>query len=326
MPFFLAKKIESKAVSIHEIAETYRVKGNTLYKQYRDKISNFNSYVSTNRKAFNSESFVFPENFGPRMGIDETGLFRGDLYTVVVNKDKRGKKGSLAAIIKGTSSNAVANAISNKVRIEKLMNIQEITLDLSNSMDWIVRQIAPNAVKTYDRFHIEKLVYEALQAIRIRHRWKAIEEEDSKPSPVYENGDTKKQLLSRSRYLLFKRSIYWTQEQALRARILFRLYPDLKKAYDLVSNFKDTFIKPLDLARIHLDEWNKKVQLTKIPELIVVAKTILKHSTGILNVIINGESNAAVENFNSKIKDLFFRIRGVNNKNMFFFRLFNLYA
>lgn len=326
MHFFLAKKIESKAISIHEIAETYRVKGNTLYKQYRDKISEYQSYYRSNIKAFTTERFVFPKNFGPRMGIDETGLFRGDLYTVVVNKDNRGKKGSLAAIIKGTSSEAVGKAIGDKVRIETLMNIQEITLDLSNSMDWIVRQIAPNAVKTYDRFHVEKLVYEALQSVRIRHRWEAIEEEESKPSRVYENGDSKKQLLSRSRYLLFKRSIYWTAEQALRARILFRLYPDIKKAYDLVNEFKETFIRPHDLAKLHLQDWNKKVQLAKIPELIVAARTILNHATGILNVIINGESNAAVENFNSKIKDLFYRIRGVNNKNMFFFRLFNLYA
>ncbi len=93
-----------------------------------------------------------------------------------------------------------------------------------------------------------------------------------------------------------------------------------------MNEFKETFIRPHDLARLHLQDWNKKVQLAKIPELIVAARTILKHATGILNVIINGESNAAVENFNSKIKDLFYRIRGVNNKNMFFFRLLNLYA
>lgn len=326
MHFFLAKKIGSKAISIHEIAETYRLKGSTLYKQYRDRISDYHRYIQTNSKAFKTESFVFPENFGPRMGIDETGLFQGDLYTVVVNKEKRGKKGSLAAIIKGTSSEAVARAIGNKVGIEKLMNIQEMTLDLSNSMDWIVRQIAPNAVKTYDRFHVEKLVYEALQSIRIRHRWKAIEEEEAHASKIYENGDSKKQLLSRSRYLLFKRSMEWTAAQSVRARILFRVYPDIKKAYDLVVDFKETFTKPYHFALLHLQKWMKKVQRAKIPEFTVVAKTILRHATGIVNVILNGESNAAVENFNAKIKALFYRSRGINNKNMFFFRLFNLYA
>ncbi len=35
------------------------------------------------------------------------------------------------------------------------MKIKEITLDLANNMDWIVRQIAPNAIRTFDRFHVQ---------------------------------------------------------------------------------------------------------------------------------------------------------------------------
>lgn len=66
-----------------------------------------------------------------------------------------------------------------------------------------------------DRFHIQKLACDAVQEIRIGHRWEAIQEEtDARQeakglkkkyvSPTFENGDTRKELLARSRYLLFK--------------------------------------------------------------------------------------------------------------------------
>jgi len=47
---------------------------------------------------------VYPENIGPYLSIDETSVSLGELYTIVTNKNKKGKKGSIVAIIKGTSS------------------------------------------------------------------------------------------------------------------------------------------------------------------------------------------------------------------------------
>jgi transposase len=66
-----------------------------------------------------------------------------------------------------------------------------------------------------DRFHAQKLALDAVQEIRIIHRWDAIDEESDaiekarnqslKYNPnLLSNGDTLKQLLARSRYLLYK--------------------------------------------------------------------------------------------------------------------------
>jgi len=35
------------------------------------------------------------------LSIDETAFTNGDLYTILTNKDAKGKKGSIVAIIKG---------------------------------------------------------------------------------------------------------------------------------------------------------------------------------------------------------------------------------
>ena len=49
----------------------------------------------------------------------------------------------------------------------------------------------------------------------------------------FENGDTIKQLLARSRYLLFKSANIWTLTQKLRANILFAKYPIIRDAYNV---------------------------------------------------------------------------------------------
>jgi transposase len=89
----------------------------------------------------------------------------------------------------------------------------------------------------------------AVQEARIKYRWEALDQENeaiasakknkiSYQPQVLSNGDTLKQLLARSRYLLFKHPIKWTEVQKRRAELLFERYPELKRAYDLSIRFR----------------------------------------------------------------------------------------
>lgn len=287
------------------------------------------------KQSYKKESFVFPENFGPNMAIDETGLVNGELYTIVLNKDARGRKGSIAALIKGTKGKDIANAITEEVPFSKRMKIKEITLDLANSMDWIVRQIAPNAIRTYDRFHVQQIVSDAVQTIRIHHRWEAIDQENEaitkakelgvKYRPkIFSNGDTKKQLLARSRYFLFKSQDKWTDTQKIRAKILFAQYPLIATAYKFYILFKNCYT--LNNSKYNFSNWIKTAYESGIKEIISAANTIERHLTGIENYFINRASNAAIEGFHAKLKLFRQRIRGIKDKNFFFFRVFQYYA
>ena len=330
----MKEQIESQAVEISLIAKQNKIGVQKLRRTYRDYLSDYRGYLKTHEESFNQESFVFPENIGENMAIDETGLFGGELYTILYNKDKRGKKGSLAAIIKGTKASVITEAIGEKTDILKRMNIKEITLDLSNSMDWIVRDIAPNAVKTYDRFHVEKLLTEALQQVRIKYRWEAIERENKLREkgeevcrlPRYSNYDSEKQLLARSRYLLYKRESEWTKQQRQRAKILFEEFPLLKKAYRFYMEFKKIYQMSKLSAERYLINWIKRVKKSNITTMKIAAKTIENHLGGVLNYLDNRATNAAIENFNRKLKALKERVRGVNDRNLFFFRIINIYA
>jgi hypothetical protein len=49
---------------------------------------------------------------------------------------------------------------------------------------------------------------------------------------VYENGDTRKQLLARSKHIVMKDYNKWTHSQEKRAEILFREYHAIEQAYN----------------------------------------------------------------------------------------------
>ena len=62
------------------------------------------------------------------------------------------------------------------IDLDKLNMVEEVTLDLSDSMRKAVRTIFPRANRVIDRFHIQKLACDAVQELRIKHRWDAIQQ------------------------------------------------------------------------------------------------------------------------------------------------------
>jgi len=333
--FFLKEEIERNPIEVSTVAIANKLKANTLEKQYKNVLSDYQKFKKKKENEIEEEAFVFSENFSEDMAIDETGLIDGELYTIVINKKAKGKKGTLAAIIKGTKSSIITRAITNNVSFEKLVKIKEMTLDLSNSMDWTVRQIAPNGLHTYDRFHVQQIVSEAVQSIRVNLRWKAIEEENEGVlkakelgvefhPKIFSNGDTRKQLLARSRYFLFKPSNKWSSSQKQRAEILFREYPELKEAYNFSMYFRNCY--EYKNIKYRFQDWIEKVELTSLREMKVAAQTIKQHLRGIINYFENGATNAAIENFHAKLKLFRQRIRGIVDKAFFFFRIIQYFA
>ena len=279
-----------------------------------------------------------PENLGDILCIDETAPSNGELYTVVTNRASRGGKGSLVAIIRGVSADAVTEALM-RIDRDRRLTVREITMDMPNSMRLIARRCFPNAMRTIDRFHIQKLASEALQEMRIAHRWDAIRaetdvrEEAGRMGRAYTpdvlaNGDTHRQLLVRSRYLFFKSADKWTESQRQRAEVLFETYPDLRQAYSLTHSLRMIFSKNSikDAARLSLARWYDKVDRSGFKSLDVIAATLHDHYDEVLNFFVNRATNAFAESFNAKIKAFRTSLRGVTDIKFFLFRLTKLYV
>jgi len=281
---------------------------------------------------------IYPENIGTRISIDETSFTNGELYTIITNKAAKGKGKSLIAMIKGVKSSEIIKVLA-KISLTKREQVEEVTLDMAANMNLIVRQSFPKASKVIDRFHVQKMAFEAVQDIRIKHRWEAIDTENEEitrcrkekikyVATLYDNGDSPKQLLARSRYILYKNETKWTEKQKLRSEILFKEYPDIKKAYNLSQKlsfiYQNTFNK--DIARTKLAQWIELVRQSEFKAFNTTSNTINNHYTDILNYFDNRSTNAAAESFNAKIKAFRLQLRGIRDVNFFLFRLEKLFS
>ena len=295
-------------------------------------------YNTWSAKEHADKWLLFPKNIGPKLCIDETAMSNGELYTIISNPDAHGRKGTLVAMVEGVKSDDVIDGI-NRIPERHRRLVKEVTLDMSNGMNRIVTRCFPCAIKVIDRFHVQKEACEAVQELRIRHRWDAIQEETDLREDakwlgkeyhpfIFPNGDTKKQLLARSRYLLFKSPDKWSKSQKERAAILFAQYPDLKEAYSLSHSLRMIFSKRLkkDEARLMLARWYDKVDNSGFTSFNTIAGTIYEHYDEILNYFVNRSTNAFAESFNAKIKAFRAQLRGVADLKFFLYRLTKLFA
>lgn len=327
--------METSPVTCHTLEDFYHIDGHTFEKQYKEKLSGFRQWEQLDHA---DEWLLFPDNIGPRLAIDESSLSNGELYTFVINRDARTRERSLIAVVAGTKAEDVI-AVLKRIDEERRHAVEEVTLDLSDSMRKIVRTAFPKATRVIDRFHVQKLACEAVQELRVKHRWDAIQQandemEDAKLSgrdyvPYrYANGDTRKELLIRSRYLLFKSADKWTDRQKQRAAILFEEYPDIRTAYGLCHSLRMIFSKDTikNAARLSMARWYNKVEEAGFHSFNVIAATFHEHYDEILNFYNNRSSNAMAESFNAKIKLFRANLKGVADKKFFLFRIANLYA
>jgi transposase len=259
---------------------------------------------------------------------------------VLTNKAAKGKKGTIVAVIAGTKAEHISKLLIEQIPQKHRKKVEEITLDMAGSMNMIARSCFPNASIVTDRFHVQQLATEALQEIRIKHRWKAIEDENEAiekaklqkkktwQPEVLSNGDTVKQLLARSRYVLYKKQHDWTDTQKQRAELLFNRYPDLQRAYNLTRQLANIFntTKEKIFATTKLALWHEEVALSGFKSFNTISRTIMNHYKTILNYFDNRSTNASAESFNAKIKAFRAQFRGVTNVGFFLFRLCQIYA
>jgi transposase len=304
---------------------------------YRNHLSDFLTWTE---KDHADEWLVFPENIGSHLSIDEVEVSGGDLYTVLTNKERHGKSGCLVAMVQGTKVETVTAAI-NRIPLEKRKSVRTITRDLADTMTDIATNCLPDAQQIDDRFHVQQLVSDALQEIRVALRKDAIKADNLKVREArekgkyhkphrYENGDTVKELLARGRYVLYKASGRWTDSQKERASILFREFPQLQDAYELTMHFRGIYehAESADDARQRLQRWYESVRerLELFPNFATPMQTIQLHEDTIVNYFHDRRTNASAESFNAKIKNFRALQRGVSDVKFFLYRLVKLYG
>lgn len=329
------------------IASRNGLNGQTLRKQYKERISGYRTWGQLGHA---EEYMLFPDNFGADLSLDETCLSNGEVYTILTNKAAHGGKGALAAMIRGVASDTVV-AVLRRVPYEIRQKVRTVTTDLSSAMTMTARAAFPKAMLVNDRFHVQRLVSEAIDQMRIGLRWEILAEENKairthrarrkaartraekdlvgewEPERM-ENGETRPQIMARSRHIILTHKSKWNAQQQERAGILFRMFPRLEQAYNIYLELVDIFNKksvPSE-ARLNLARWYNKVEDFGDEGFNKVIETFENHSHTIINYFVDRLTNASAESFNAKIKAFRSQFRGVGDIKFFMYRLATLYS
>lgn len=269
--------------------------------------------------------------------MDEVSLAKGELYTIISSRDRSSRKGKFVAMTAGTRSEEI-NTVLERIPLALRCKVKEVSLDMAPSMSKACKRAFPNAVLVTDRFHVVRLVLEAMQHVRIDQRWKEIDKENqaikqarrkgSKYKPVIlSNGDTPKQLLARSRYLLYKLPHQWTNKQIHRVALLFKLYPQIERAYRLALDFRQIYEnRSKENAVYALKKWIKQAKAQGIDHFNTVCEAIINHREGILAFFNNRSTNAHAESLNAQIKLFRASLKGVSDTKLFLYRLQKVFA
>lgn len=340
------------------LARCFHIKGSEVERYYKHHLSDFTTWE---QKGHAADWVLLARNIGERCSIDETSLCN-EVYTILSNKDGHGRHGSIVAIVKGTKA-AVVSAIIRQIPLPEREKVAE-----SNSMFSIARECFPKATIVIDCFHIVSRLCEGLEEMRLRFKRLAAtenkkaaaafaKEEDRKARiranyrrthpknpkenrgrkrirrrkykpQMLSNGETKVEMLTRSRNMLAQSGDKWGESKKERAAILFDLYPQMKQGYILICKVRSIFREKMtpEQARIKLHEWYKEVSNCTLREIKSARDCIKAKEEYVLNYFINRSTNAAAESLNSKIKGFRAQIHGIADIPFFLYRVCTIFG
>jgi transposase len=233
------------------------------------------------------------------IGCDETATRRGhDYITVFADMDQRkvlyATPGKGAETVEAFSQDFIEHG-------GKTRNVWSASIDMSPAFISGIGEHFPKAKITFDKFHVTKLVTEAVQATR---------REEQRQSPKHYK------ILKGSHFSLLKNDSNRNGKDNKRIKRITLSKLNLKTAK--AWRMKETFRNVYALKGLHgvkaLTKWCTWAVRCKIPAMEQAAKTIRRHWDGVIQYFHSGVTNAILESINSRIQVARARARGYRNK------------
>lgn len=238
----------------------------------------------------------------PRIGIDEKAFRKGQNYiTMIYDLDNS----TVEAISDGNDTES-GNQCFSQLSEEQLAGVEAIAMDMSAAFVKAAKGNIPLAEEkiVHDRFHVMKLVTEAVDKVRRgEHRQLSAE------------GDNR---LSGSRYLWLSGQDNLTDAQRERFDAIYSQELETGKAWAYKEMLRDLWNHDnASSATAFFKDWYKRVIHTKLTPLKKVAKTIQERLTNVVSYCTHGITNAVAEGINSKIMSIKRRVGGYRNRENF---------
>ena len=233
-----------------------------------------------------------------RIGVDETAARRGhDYVSLFVDMDQR-----RVLFATGGKDSATVEAFANDLAEHggKAESIKEVSMDMSPAFISGVKTHLPEASVTFDKFHVVKLINNAVDEVRRQERASSPE-------------------LAKTRYIWLKNPVNLTAKQKATLAAINITKSNLKtaKAYQIRLAFQDFYLEPKETAKAYFRRWYFWATHSRIQPIIDAAKTIKAHYEGVFRWFESGINNGILEGINSLAQAAKAKARGYRSNRNF---------
>lgn len=226
------------------------------------------------------------------VGVDETTARRGhDYVSLFVDLEER----KTIFITEGRSNETVKRFCEDLEEHKgNPMQVEQVSCDMSPAFIKGIGENFPQAAIVFDRFHVIKVINEAVDKVR---------KEEVKTNPI----------LRKSKYLFLSNKNNLNEMQKVRLDDIRFSKLNIKtvKAYHIKESFQQIYdTKTVDDFEKLLKKWYYWATHSKLGPIIQAAKTIKRHWHGIINWIFKKLNNGILEGFNSLFQAAKAKARG----------------
>ena len=245
-----------------------------------------------------------------RIALDELAVGKGHRYvSIVLDLDT----GAAIHVAEGKSADSVKPFLRRLKRSGA--KIEAVATDMGPAFPSAVREVFPDAVLVYDRFHVAKLMNDKLAELR---------------RGLQREADTLgKKMLKGTRWLLAKNpeNLDPDRNETERLREALEFNQPLAIAYYMKEDLR-MFWRQTDreAAERHLDIWIERARDSRIAVLVTMAKTLAACRSGLLNWYIHPISTGPLEGFNNKAQTMKRQAYGYRNMRFFMLKLRTLHT
>ena len=234
------------------------------------------------------------------LGIDDFAIRKGHTYNTGFH-DLR--NGNLLTLVMGRTYQTL---IQNQVLMKQLKELKPyaVVMDLARSYHKFVAEVFPDAIRIADRFHVNRYLTDALQAVRRRISLSLTPES--------------RKYLKRNKNLIGKRYDSLSEKEERKLGKLLSYSKELTEVYAI----KESLINWYELSDEtnsyrRLIQWIARAKALNIPELTEALKPFKNWTEEISNYHKCRYTNGAVEGRNNKIKTLIRRSYFLPNRTIY---------
>lgn len=226
------------------------------------------------------------------VGLDEKSFGRGQDYVSLMT-DLKGQR--VLEVVAGRDTGQ-AIALWESLPVVQREKVEAAAMDMGADFAAATRQAAPQAQIVHDKFHVSKLLNEAVDKVRKEEHRRLLAEGDES--------------LKATKFLWLQGAAV-TGERALRFEELCERDLKTARAWAHKETFGEFWSQPgVAAGQDFFRRWFWSARRSKLEPLKKAALTFKEHLLGLLNYFVHPITNALTEGFNSRIQAIKADARG----------------